>query len=110
MSAETKIDRIIKPDTEFAQKIGFIKDKFSGWLWEDGKYMWISFIESKQEHQGNLRQLFDKIEELGYIIIVPTPFDRMEMICRKRGMVKRLTKIQNETVEIMVKIEEINNQ
>ena len=94
---------IIKLDSNKAKKLGFTSDKFFGWLWEDGKYMWISFIESNQEHQGNLRQLFDRIEELGYIIIVPTPSNRMAEICLKRGMVRRMTKYDGEILEIMIK-------
>ena len=96
--------REIDPDSEKGKELGFTSDKFSGWLWEEGKYMWISFIVSKQEHQGNLKNLFDKIEEQGYTILVPTPFPRMEMICMERGMEKRLTKSCGEVVEIMVKI------
>jgi hypothetical protein len=103
MNSQVK-NRKIDPDSKKGKELGFTKDKFSGWLWEDGKYMWISFIESKQEHQGNLKTLFDKIEEKGYIIIVPTPFRRMELICEKRGMEKRFTISHGERVEIMVKV------
>ena len=98
------MDRIIKPDDDFAKTIGFTNDKFSGWLWEDEKYMWISLITSKYPGKGNLRVLFDKIEEHGYIIIVPIPSNRMIEICFKRGMVPRRTKCNGETVEIMIKI------
>lgn len=95
---------MIKPDSKFAKTIGFTSDKFSGWLWRDGKYIWISFIESKDPHKGNLKHLFDKIEELGYIIIVPTPLGRMIEICLKRGMVPRRTMSNGDMVEIMIKL------
>lgn len=95
---------IIHPDSKFGKTIGFNKSTFSGWLWKDEKYMWISLITSKYRGKGNLRILFDKIEELGYIIIVPTPSNRMIEICLKRGMVPRRTNYNGETVEIMVKV------
>lgn len=96
---------IIKLDTKKAKELGFTSDKFTGWLWLDDKFIWVSFIVSKQEGKGNLRALFDKTEEAGYRIIVPTPSIRMEMICRKRGMVKRRTKSnKGDMVEIMIKL------
>ena len=81
-----KQDEMIELDSEIAKQFGFTSDKFDGYLWITGKKIFISFIESKQAHKGNLKALFDKIEELGYSIIVPTPFPRMQRICEIRGM------------------------
>jgi len=77
----------IEPDSELGIKLGFTSDKFDGWLWDSGDYITISFIESRDPGKGNLKQLFDNIENMGYGIFVPTPFDRMRKICEKRRMV-----------------------
>ena len=79
---------IIKIDSKKGREFGFTSDKFSkdSYLWKDGKFIWISFIASINEHKGNLRALFDTIETKGYNIIVPTPMNRMMAICEKREM------------------------
>ncbi|MDD4970743.1 MAG: hypothetical protein PHT07_15055 [Paludibacter sp.] len=77
---------MIAPDSEFGIKLGFTSDKFDGYLWDSKEYITISFIESIDPNKGNLKRLFDRIEELGYGIFVPTPFERMRSICVKRGM------------------------
>lgn len=93
----------IKTDSKFAKELGFTSKLFSGYLWKDNKNIWISLIESKNEGQGNLSKLFNKIEELGYNIIVPTALRQMELICIKRGMKKVLVEVDDEIVECYVK-------
>lgn len=78
-------DGIIELDTPFAKELGFTSDKFSGWLSKRGDYIYISLIESLNPRKGNLSKLFDRIQERGYGIKVPTPFPLMERILRKRG-------------------------
>jgi len=79
-------DGIIILNSDRGKEFGFTSDKFGGWLWKTGDEILISFIESYKQGKGNLRALFDKIVEKGYGIVVPTPFARMEMICKKYGM------------------------
>lgn len=81
----TKDSFPIEPDSSWGQKIGFTSDKFSGYLWKEEKYITISFIESLTPGKGNLSNLFDKIQELGYGIKVPTPSARMTAIIMKKG-------------------------
>jgi hypothetical protein len=87
---------------KLAEDFGFTEDKFDGWLWEDGEFMWISFIISLDPGQGNLKKLFDAIESKGYKLIVPTPSSRMVMICKKRGMVLTNAKYNGEYLEVMM--------
>jgi len=78
---------IIELDSQFGKEIGFTSDKFVGsYLWRIGKYIWISMIISRQEKQGNVRTLMDKINEKGFLLKVPTPSTRMQHICEERGM------------------------
>ncbi len=79
---------IIILDSDRGKEFGFTSDKFNGWLWKAGNEISISFIESREQGKGNLKTLFDKIIEMGFTICVPTPFARMEMICKKYGMKK----------------------
>jgi len=71
--------------TDFANELGFTRDKFMGYLWYKDNYVTISFIESLNPSKGNLSKLFDRIQELGYGIYVPTPFARMRSIIEKKG-------------------------
>lgn len=101
-------DGIIELDTNRAQKFGFTSDKFYGYLWKIEEYIWISVIMSKQEGQGNFKKLLDKIKESGYKIIVPTPFPRMQKICKKRGLKFSMAKTDMGPVEIMIERDEKN--
>lgn len=96
-----KQETIEAGDNEF----GFSPDKFEGYLTKQGKFMWISFIMSKQPKKGNLKVLFDKIESLGYTIIVPTPSNRMMEICKKRGMELCEMRSDGEWLQAMVKVQ-----
>lgn len=97
------MDGYIKPDSIFAKELGFISENFTGYLWKDDKNIWISLIESKNEGRKNLSKLFNKIEELGYKIVVPTALRQMELICLKRKMKKVLVEVSEEVVECYVK-------
>ncbi len=77
---------IIELDSDAGKRFGFESSKFDGYLFRHGKAIWISHISSKQPHKGNLKKLFDTIESKGFHIVVPTPSNRMQMICAKRGM------------------------
>jgi hypothetical protein len=72
-------------DSEFGKQLGFTSDKFDGWLWKRGNYIYISFIVSKKEGCGNLSRLFRQIEKAGFGIKVPTPFAKMASIVKKHG-------------------------
>ena len=78
----------IELDSEWGKKLGFTSDKFSGYLWKREEYVFISFIESLNQGEGNLSALFNKIQELGYGIKVPTPFARMKAIIKKKGFIQ----------------------
>ena len=79
-------DGIINLDSKRGKRLGFTHDLFDGYLWKRDKRIIISFIESRDPGKGHLKALFDRIESLGYTIAVPTPSNRMRMICEKRGM------------------------
>jgi len=79
-------DGIIILNSDRGKEFGFTSDRFGGWLWKTKNEILISFIESHEQGKGNLRTLFDTISKKGYGIVVPTPFARMEMICKKYGM------------------------
>ena len=98
-------DGKIDPDSEFGKKIGFTSDKFEGWLWKIGNYIYISFIVSKQPNQGNLSKLFDNILKLGYGIKVPTPIGKMKLILKKKGFKKTYEwdDLTKQYVEVWVK-------
>jgi len=84
MSVQLK-DGIIELDTSFADEIGFTSGNFDGWLWCNGKHIYISCIESKHPNQGNLSKLFDAIMAKGYGIKIPPPFPKMEQIAIHKG-------------------------
>jgi len=96
---------IVKLGTKRADKLGFMADKFDGWLWKKDAHITISFIISKQEGTGNLRTLFDNIIKAGYGVKVPTPSNRMRAICKKLGFKKKWEYDKNyeENVEIYYK-------
>ena len=79
------MEGIIELDTDFAKELGFTSDKFQGYLWGYPDHIYISFIESNQEGQGNLSSLFDEIWKQGLTIKVPTPFARMRAILEHKG-------------------------
>jgi len=81
-------DGPIELDSILGKQLGFTSDKFDGWLWKDGEYIIVSFIESLQQGQGNLSKLFDLINIKGYGIKVPTPFARMQLIITAKGFKK----------------------
>ena len=81
-------DGIIELDSPFAKKLGFTSDKFDGWLWKKGEYIYISFIISKKSKTGNFKRLLRRIEELGFGIKIPTPLGVMQYIVRKYGFKK----------------------
>lgn len=86
--------------------------KFSGWLWKKGDFVYISFIQSLDEGKGNLSRLFNSILKQGYGIKVPTPFPRMEMICRKKGFVQTWENddVFNEACEVWTKVNDTNER
>ena len=81
---------IIEPDSPFAQELGFTSNKFRGWLGKQENFIYISFIESVDEGQGNLSKLFNRILELGYSIKVPTPLGLMRKIVQKKGFTQTM--------------------
>jgi len=81
-------DGVIHPDSKFGKKIGFTSDKFDGYLWKLGDYIYISFIISKQPNQGNLSKLFNNILNTGHGVKVPTPIGKMEIIVRRKGFIQ----------------------
>ena len=97
------IDGIIEVDSEFGEQIGFVRDRFSGWLWKTDDYIYISFIESKKRGQGNLKALFDNILKQEYGIKVPTPMGLMQRIVQKQGFKQTEEDRGGEYVEVWVK-------
>lgn len=79
------IDGVIDTDSAAGKELGFTSDLFEGWLWKNGQTIYISFIISNDPGKGNLSRLFDAIEQRGFKIAVPTPFDRMQAILKRKG-------------------------
>lgn len=77
-------------DSKLGKELGFTSGKFNGgsYLWQVDNYIYISFIHSKEEGKGNLSCLFNAILAKGYGIKVPTPFAKMELICKAKGFQK----------------------
>jgi len=78
-------DGMVELDSEFAKTIGFVSDKFDGYLWKEGNDIVISAIISKEEGKGNFSNLVKNIRNAGYEVIVPTPLGIMNNIVRKWG-------------------------
>ena len=80
-------DGIINIGTPAADALGFTSDKFheDSYLWKKGDSIYISFIESVSPGKSDFRGLVEKIRSLGLTVKIPTPFSRMEEICRKNG-------------------------
>ncbi len=100
---------IINLDSEKAKEFGFTSDRFEdiSYLWEDNNIIWISFIMSKEQGKGYLRELFKNIKQKGYKIYVPTPFPLMERICLKYGFKKVLLKDKAfGSIEVMIEKKE----
>jgi len=97
-------DGIIHLDTKRGKLFGFTSDKFDGWLWKKGNYIYISFIVSKKPGQGNLSLLLNKILEKGYGIKVPTPSAKMRAILLKKGFTRKyeFDKCLKEVCEIWI--------
>ena len=98
-------DGIIELNTERGLDFGFTSDKFEGWLWKEKEYVYISFIISKQSNQGNLKGLFDAIQEKGYGIKVPQPFALMRQICQRYGFTETQERFKevNDDCDVWVK-------
>lgn len=103
MTEEMK-EGIIILDDKFATEIGFTCDKFEGYLWKKGNYIYISLIQSFNSGHGDLSALFNSILEKGFSIKVPATLPRMESICKRKGF--KLTtehhKEYNEAVDVWV--------
>ena len=97
---------IINLNTDRAKSLGFTRDKFHGYLWKQGNFITISLIESIDPGKGHLSTFFDNIENKGYCLIVPTPSNRMKVICERRGMILMLlmpVETGGDCLEAMVK-------
>ena len=75
---------IIEPNSEFGRELGFTSDKFDGWLWKFGNWIYISFIRSKQKRQGNFSSLLHTISQCGFGIKVPNPSGLMKKILQEK--------------------------
>ncbi len=87
---EKMIDGKIDLDSEIGKELGFTSNKFNrgSYLWKQGDYVYISFIHSKEEGKGYLHDLFRAIQRAGLGIKVPTPFAKMELICKSHNFKK----------------------
>lgn len=61
--------------------------EFEGWIGEEDKGVWISFIESKYQGKGNFSKLLEELKQKYDWIKVPTPFAHMKRICLKKGFI-----------------------
>lgn len=75
----------IELDTPFAEELGFTSDKFRGYGFLEGGYVYINVIASLHEGKGNFLGLLRAIERAGYGIKVLKPSPRMKYILTKYG-------------------------
>lgn len=103
MTEEMK-DGIIVLDGKFATEIGFTCDKFEGYLWKVGDYIYISCIKSLNPGHGDLSALFNSIQEKGFGIKVPAALSQMEFICKRKGFKLTIEQHEsyNEAVDVWV--------
>ena len=76
---------LIKPGTESGVALGFVADKFKGYLWRRGDMIFISMIESKIPAHGHFSGLLAEIEDMGFNVHVPNPVPLMQKILTKKG-------------------------
>lgn len=81
-------------DTPFARQLGFTADRFGGYLWRSGKYIWISAIISWDKGEGHFSELLKKIETAGFGIKVPDPSPTMKAILKTKGFRKTIDRQQ----------------
>lgn len=103
MTEEIK-DGMIVLDGKFATEIGFTCDKFEGYLWKKGNYIYISVIKSFNPGHRNLSALFNSIQQKGFGIKVPAALPQMESICKRKGftLTTEHPKEYNEAVDVWV--------
>lgn len=78
-------DGIIELGSPFAAELGFVKEKFTGYLWKRGEMILISFVTSKQPNKGHFSGLLKTIWDKGFSVGVPTPLGKMQSILEKKG-------------------------
>jgi len=84
---------IIEIGSDFANKIGFTKDLFDGYLWRlDNNTIVISLIHSLKPQQGNVSRFIDHLLESGFTVEVPSPFPGMQSILERKGFIKETRK------------------
>lgn len=84
-SNSNNFDYYVPLGSKLANKLGFTIEKYSGYLWKAGNWIYISLIETRKEHQGYLRNLFDNIHSARYNIYIPCPNHRMTKIALQYG-------------------------
>lgn len=86
-SNPNNFDYCVHLDSKLANDLGFIIEKYSGYLWKAGNWIYISLIETRKEHQGYLRSLFNNIHNAGYNIYIPCPNRRLTKIALQYGFI-----------------------
>ena len=91
-------------DSAIGRELGFTSDRFDGYLWIHPGEIYVSFIESRQQGEGHLSQLFDACWSRGLTIKVPTPFAHMEAILKRKGFEHTWEQTSmNDACEVWVK-------
>lgn len=92
---------IIELDSEFAQQIGFVSSRFKGcsYLCGDGKRIIVSMIEATDPGNGAFSALMKACNYLGFDVVVPNAFPRMQAILKQYGYTE--TMIEDEIFGIM---------
>lgn len=105
LKQQKKPDYVCEPGDPRVKKFGWTKSKFRGYIAIEGNTIWISAIWSKQIGKGNYSRLVKNILKAGYTIKVPTPFEKMEAICKHLGFTRttELFPEMGETIDVWVK-------
>lgn len=89
------IDKMIELNSPRGKELGFVSERFTGWLWEKDHEIWISFIESRFPGKGHFKELVQSCLKEGKTVIVPTPLGRMQHIVRAAGFQRRKTRLKD---------------
>jgi len=78
----------ITTEHPWAQEVGFTADLFLGWLWRDGKDVYVSYIMAEEKGRGHFSSLLEALWDRGYTVKVPTPLFDMPAILLRKGFVR----------------------
>lgn len=102
----TALQGPIEPGDEVADRIGFLKSLFEGYLFMDGQQVYISVIRSLHPRQGHLQSFVNALLQSGFTVKIPTPFLGMKFFLLKNGFKKTVEFDERFDADIEVWVKE----